>query len=35
MPSPLHHVEWALYMDNTPIIATSHKAMLLISYLVE
>ena len=35
MPSHLHHVELALYVDDTAIIATSHKPMLLICYLVE
>jgi len=33
MPSPSHHFELALYMDDTAIIATSHKPTLLISYL--
>ena len=33
MPSPLHHVELALYTDNTAIIATSWKQTLLVSYL--
>ena len=33
MPSPLHHVELALYADNTAIIATSCKPTLLVSYL--
>ena len=33
MPSPLHHVELALYADDTAIIATSHKPTLLVSYL--
>jgi hypothetical protein len=33
MPSPSHHVELALYVDNTAIIAMSHKPTLLISYL--
>ena len=33
MPSPSHHVELALYTDDTAIIATSRKLMLLVSYL--
>jgi hypothetical protein len=33
MPSPTHHVELALYLDNTAIIATSGKATLHVSYL--
>ena len=33
MPSPSHHVELALYTDDTAIIATSHKLTLLASYL--
>jgi hypothetical protein len=33
MPSPSHHVELALYADDTPIIATSHKPTLLVIYL--
>jgi hypothetical protein len=33
MPNPSHHVELALYMDDTAIIATSHKPTLLIRYL--
>jgi hypothetical protein len=33
MPSPSHHVELALYADDTAILATSRKAMLLVSYL--
>jgi hypothetical protein len=33
MPSPSHHVELALYADDTAIIAMSHKLTLLISYL--
>jgi hypothetical protein len=33
MSSHLHHVELALYVDDTEIIATSRKLMLLISYL--
>jgi len=33
MPSPSHHVELALYADDTAIIATSRKPMLLVSYL--
>jgi hypothetical protein len=35
MPSPSHHVELALYVDDTAILAMSHKPTLLISYLVE
>jgi hypothetical protein len=33
MHSPLHHVEFALYADDTAIIATSRKPTLLVSYL--
>jgi hypothetical protein len=33
MPSPSHHVELALYADDTAIIATSRKPTLLASYL--
>jgi hypothetical protein len=33
MPSPLHHVELALYADDTAIIATSRKPTLLANYL--
>jgi len=33
MPSPSHHVELALYTDDTAIIATSRKPTLLVSYL--
>src|SRR5215510_6793971 len=33
MPSPSHHVELALYADDTAVIATSRKPTLLISYL--
>ena len=33
MPPPSHHVELALYADDTSIIATSRKPMLLVSYL--
>jgi hypothetical protein len=33
MPSPSHHVEVALYADDTAIIATSRKPTLLVSYL--
>jgi len=32
-PSPSHHVELALYADDTAIIATSRKPTLLVSYL--
>ena len=32
MPSPSHHVELALYADDTAITATSRKRTLLISY---
>jgi hypothetical protein len=33
MRPPSHHVQLALYADDTAIIATSRKATLLISYL--
>jgi hypothetical protein len=33
MPPPSHHVELALYADDTAIIGTSHKPTLLVSYL--
>jgi len=33
MPSPLHHVELALYADDTATIATSRKPTLLVTYL--
>jgi retron-type reverse transcriptase len=33
MPSPSHHIEIALYADDTAIIATSRKPTLLVSYL--
>jgi retron-type reverse transcriptase len=33
MPSPSHHVELALYADDTAIIATSRKPTLILSYL--
>jgi hypothetical protein len=33
MPSPSHHVELALYADDTSIIATSRRPTLLVSYL--
>ena len=33
MPPPLHHIELALYMDDTAIIAMSRKPSLLVSYL--
>ena len=33
MPSPSHHVELALYADDTAVIATSRKPTLLIIYL--
>jgi hypothetical protein len=33
MPPPSHHVELALYADDTAIIATSRKPILLVSYL--
>jgi hypothetical protein len=33
IPSPLYHVELALYADDTAIIATSRKSTLLVSYL--
>ena len=32
MPPPSHHVELALYADDTAIIATSRKPTLLFSY---
>ena len=32
-PSPSHHVELALYANDTAIIATSRKPTLLVSYL--
>jgi hypothetical protein len=31
MPSPSHHVELALYADDTAVIATSHEPTLLVS----
>jgi hypothetical protein len=33
MHSPSHHIELALYADDTAIIATSRKSTLLVSYL--
>jgi hypothetical protein len=33
IPSPWHHVELALYADDTAIITTSRKPTLLVSYL--
>jgi hypothetical protein len=33
MPSPSHHVELALYADDTAITAMSRKPTLLVSYL--
>jgi hypothetical protein len=33
MPSPSHHVELALYAEETAIIATSRKPTLLVSHL--
>jgi hypothetical protein len=33
MPSPSHHVELALYADNTTITTTSRKPALLVRYL--
>jgi hypothetical protein len=33
IPSPSHHVELALYADDTAVIATSRKPTLLFSYL--
>jgi hypothetical protein len=33
MPSPAHHIKLALYADDTAVIATSRKPMLLVSYL--
>jgi hypothetical protein len=32
MPSPSHHVELALYTNDTAVIATSSKPTLLVSY---
>jgi hypothetical protein len=34
MPSPSHHVELALYANDTAVIVTSRKPTLLVSYLV-
>jgi len=33
IPVPSHHVELALFAEDTAIIATSRKPMLLVSYL--
>jgi hypothetical protein len=33
MPSPSHHIELALYADDTAVIAMSRKPMLLFGYL--
>jgi hypothetical protein len=33
MPLPSHHVELALYTDETAIIATSRQTALLVNYL--
>ena len=33
MPSPLHHIELALYADDTAIIAMSCNPVLLVSHL--
>ena len=33
MPPPSHHVELALYAEDTAVIATSRKPTLLVSYL--
>ena len=33
MPPPSHHVDLALYADDTAIIATSRKPTMLVSYL--
>jgi hypothetical protein len=33
MPSPSHHIEFALYADDTAVIATSRKPTLLVNYL--
>jgi hypothetical protein len=33
MPTPSHHVELALYADDTAVIATSKKPTLLVSYM--
>jgi hypothetical protein len=34
MPAPSHHVELALYAEDTAIIATYRKPTLLVSYLL-
>jgi hypothetical protein len=33
MPTPSHHVELALYVDDTAIIAMSRTPTLLVNYL--
>jgi hypothetical protein len=33
IPTPSHHIELALYADDTAIIATSRNPTLLVSYL--
>ena len=33
MPSPSHHVELALYADDTAVVATSRRPALLVKYL--
>jgi hypothetical protein len=33
MPPPLHHVELALYADDTTVTATSRKPTLLVRYM--
>ena len=33
MPTPSHHVELAVYTDDTAVITTSRKPTLLVSYL--
>jgi hypothetical protein len=33
LPSPSHHVELALYADDTAVIATSRQPALLVKYL--
>jgi hypothetical protein len=33
MPSPLHHIKLALYLENIFILAMYRKLVLLISYL--
>jgi hypothetical protein len=33
VPTPSRQIEVALYTDDTPIIATYHKPLLLVTYL--